>query len=69
MVAPTSEGGYEHLATKADLEGVRVDLERVRAEMERLRANITLGLLRLGVAVIGAIGVAAGITSAVIILA
>ncbi len=27
------EGGYEHLATKADVESVRVDLERLRADM------------------------------------
>ncbi len=45
------EGGYEHLATKADVESVRVDLERLRAEttaeigsvrgeIERVRAEI-----------------------------
>ena len=27
------EGGYEHWATKADVESVRVDLERLRADM------------------------------------
>ena len=27
------ECGYEHLATKADVESVRVDLERLRADM------------------------------------
>ena len=66
MVAPTLEervsrleGGYEHLATKADV-------ERLRTEMERMNANIERGLLRLGIAVISAIGVAAGIILAVI---
>ena len=63
MTAPTSEGGCEHLATKADLERLRGDL---RAEMERLRANIERGLLRLGIAVISAIGVAAGVILAVV---
>ena len=66
MTAPTSEGGYEHLATKADLEGVRVDLERVRAEMERINANIERGLLRLGAAIISAIGVITGVILAVV---
>ena len=66
MVAPTLEervsrleGGYEHLATKADM-------ERLRTEMERINANIERGLLRLGIAVVSAIGVAAGIILAVI---
>ena len=66
MAAPTSGGGCEHLATKADLERVRVDLERLGVEMERLNANIERGIFRLGVAVISAIGVAAGIILAVI---
>ena len=57
------EGGYEHLATKADVERLRGEL---RAEMERINANIERGLLRLGVAVISAVGVAAGIILAVI---
>ena len=68
MAAPTSGGGCERLATKADLERVRVDLERIRAEMERLRANIARGLLRLGMAIISAIGVITGVILAVIIL-
>ena len=59
MNAPISEGGYEHLATKSDF-------ERVRAEMERMNANIERGLIRLGVAAISAIGVAAGIILAVV---
>ena len=59
MTAPTSGGGYEHLATKADLERVRVDLERLNANIER-------GLLRLGVAIISALGVITGIILAVI---
>ena len=66
MAAPTSGGGCYHLATKADLERVRVDLERLRAEMERMNANIERALLRLGVAVISAIGVITGIILAVI---
>ena len=66
MTAPTSGGGCEHLATKADLERLRGEL---RSEMERLRANIERGLLRLGVAIISAIGVITGVILAVIILA
>ena len=63
MTAPTSGGTGDHLATKADLERLRGE---IRAEMERLRANIERGLLRLGIAVISAIGVAAGIILAVV---
>ena len=63
MTAPTSGCGYEHLATKADLERVRGEF---RAEMERINANIERGLLRLGIAVISAIGVAAGVILAVV---
>ena len=84
MAAPTLEertsrleGGYDHLATKADLEGVRTDMERLRADMERnraeiredmqrLRADVSRWLLQLGVAVVSAIGVASGIILAVI---
>ena len=66
MTAPTSEGGYEHLATKADLERVRGEF---RAEMEHLRAHIARRIFLFGVAVIGAIGVITGIILAVIILA
>ena len=66
MTAPTSEGADNHLATKADLERVRGEF---RAEMERLRAHIPRRIFLFGVAVIGAIGVATGITLAVIILA
>ena len=33
------EGGYEHLATKADIERVLVAVERIRAEGERNRAE------------------------------
>ena len=66
MTAPTSGGGCEHLATKADLERVRGEL---RAAMERLNANIARGLLRLGVAIISAIGVITGVILAVVKLA
>ena len=65
MVAPTSGGAGDHLATKADLERLRGE---IRADMERLRANIERGLLRLGIAVISAIGVITGVILAVIIL-
>ena len=64
------EGSYDHLATKADLERLRVDMERNRAElqanMERLRADMARWMLQLGVAVISAIGVAVGIILAII---
>ena len=66
MTAPISGGACEHLATKADLERVRGEL---RAGMERLNANIERGLLRLGVAVISAIGVITGVILAVVKLA
>ena len=33
------EGGYEHLATKADIERVLVAVERNRTEIERFRAE------------------------------
>ena len=60
------EGSYDHLATKADVEGVRTDVKRLRAEMERFRADVARWLLQLGVAVISAAGVIAGIVLAVI---
>ena len=60
------EGSYDHLATKADLEGVRTEMERLRAEMERFRADVARWLLQLGVAMISAASVIAGIVLAVI---
>ena len=44
MASPSPEGGCEHLATKADL--------------ERLRADVARWLFQLGVAMIGALGLA-----------
>ena len=73
MVAPTLEertsrleGSYDHLATKADVERVRVDVERVRAETERLRADVSRWMFQLGVAMVSAMGVIAGVVVAVI---
>ena len=68
------EGGYEHLATKADVERLRgelrADMERNRAEaradIERLRADVSRWILQLGVALISAAGVIAGVVVAVI---
>ena len=34
------EGAYEHLATKADLQELRVEMSELRAEMEGLRAYV-----------------------------
>ena len=34
------EGGYEHLATKADVERVLVAVERVLIELERVRTEV-----------------------------
>ena len=50
MTAPTSEGAYDHLATKADVGLLRSDLEHFRADIARR-------LRWLGIAVIGAFGV------------
>ena len=77
MTAPTLEGGYDHLATKADVERLRgelrADMERNRAEaradIERLRVDIARRLRWLGIAVIGAMGVIAGVAVAFIKLA
>ena len=81
MAAPTLEertsrleGGYDHLATKADVERLRgelrADMERNRAEaradIERLRADVSRWMLQLGVALISAAGVIAGVVLAVI---
>ena len=74
MTAPTLEGGYDHLATKADVERLRgelrADMERNRAEaradIERLRADVSRWILQLGVALISAAGVIAGVVVAVI---
>ena len=53
------EGSYDHLATKADV-------ERLRAEMERFRADVARWMFQLGVAMISAASVIAGIVLAVI---
>ena len=77
MTAPTQESACDRLATKADVERVRVDVERVRAEternraearadIERLRADVSRWILRLGVALISAMGVITGVVLAVI---
>ena len=74
MTAPTLEGGYDHLATKADVERLRgelrADMERNRAEaradIERLRADVSRWILQLGVALISAAGVIAGVVLAVV---
>ena len=70
MTAPTQENACDRLATKADVERVRVDMERNRAEaradIERLRADVSRWMLRLGVALISAAGVIAGVAVAVI---
>jgi len=52
------EGGYEHLATKADIERVLVAVERVRTESERNKADIIKLIIQL--AGIGAALMAAG---------
>ena len=50
MTAPTQESACDHLATKADV-------ERVRVEVERLRADVSRWMFQLGVAMISAVGV------------
>ena len=57
------EGSYDHLATKADVERLRVEF---RADMERLRADVARWMFQLGVAMISAASVIAGIAVAVI---
>ena len=57
------EGAYDHLATKADVERLRGEF---RAEVERLRADFARWMLRLGVAMVSAVGVAAGIVLAIV---
>ena len=77
MTAPASGGACDHLATTADVERLlgelRADMERNRAEaradIERLRADIARRLRWLGIAVIGAMGVIAGVAVAFIKLA
>ena len=34
------EAGYQHLATKADVEKVRTAVEKVRTDFEKLRADV-----------------------------
>ena len=57
------EGSYDHLATKADVERLRAEF---RADMERLRADVARWMFQLGVAMISAASVIAGIAVAVI---
>ena len=53
------EGGYEHLATQADV-------ERVRSDVERLRSDVARWMFQLGIAVVGALGVAVGVGVAIL---
>ena len=73
MAASAQEGSCDHPATKADVEGVRADMERDRAEyradMERIRADIARRIFLLGVAIIGAMVVIAGVFVAFVKLA
>jgi len=39
------EAGYEHLATKADVEKVRTDVEKLRTDVEKLRSDLTWRIL------------------------
>ena len=34
------EAGYEHLATKVDVERVRTDVEKVRTDVEKVRTDV-----------------------------
>ena len=70
MTAPTLEervsrleGACDHLATKADVEGLCADL---LADIERLRADFARRLRWLGIAVISSMGVITGIVLAVV---
>ena len=65
MAAPTREGSCDHPATKADVEGVRSEMKLLRADMERFRADVARWLFMLGVAVISAMVVIAGVAVAV----
>ena len=60
------EGGYEHLATKADVERLRADVERVRTDVERLRADVARWMFQLGIAVVGTIITALGVAVAIL---
>lgn len=53
------EGGYEHLATKADV-------ERVRSDVERLRADVARWMFQFGIAVVGANITAIGVGVAIL---
>ena len=60
------EGGYDHLATKADLERLRADVEGVRADVERLRADVARWMFQFGIAVVGANITAIGVGVAIL---
>ena len=60
------EGGYEHLAAKADVERVRSDVERVRSDVERLRADVARWMFQFGIAVVGANITAIGVGVAIL---
>ena len=60
------EGGYDHLATKADVESVRVEIERLRADAERFRADFARWMLQFGIAIAGVIVGAVGVGVAIL---
>lgn len=48
------EGAYEHLATQADVQGVRVEIQEVKTEIQKLKSDLTI---RLGALIIASSGV------------
>ena len=42
------EGGYEHLATKADIIGTKADIAALRSEVQLLKWGLGLAILLLG---------------------
>ena len=37
----TLETSYEHVATKADIQGSKAEIERLREDIEKLKADLT----------------------------
>ena len=65
MATPAQEGSYDHLATKADVEGVSDEMELLRAEIERFRSDVARWMFLFGVAIISAMVVIASVFVAI----
>ena len=52
------EGGYEHLATKADLANLKADLANLKANLANLKTDLYRAIIQLGILMTAIVGAA-----------